>query len=95
MNSAFLPPPAKLVTPQALRRWTSGAAGLRRAQSSRRTRIQPTEWSEVLSVQNLMTVKKRSGLSFEKRVNRVPAGVLKDRFDRESMHGTLVPEQLY
>ena len=30
--------------------------------------------AEVLSIQNLMTVKKRSGLSAEKRVKRVPAG---------------------
>jgi hypothetical protein len=29
---------------------------------------------EVLSIQNLMMVKRRSGLSSEKRVNRVPAG---------------------
>src|SRR5260221_7040180 len=29
---------------------------------------------EVASIQNLMTVKKRSGLSSEKRVSRVPAG---------------------
>jgi hypothetical protein len=29
---------------------------------------------EVSSIQNLMTVKKRSGLSSEKRVSRVPAG---------------------
>src|SRR5258708_11891037 len=29
---------------------------------------------EVSSIQNLMTVKKRSGLSSEKRVNRVPVG---------------------
>jgi hypothetical protein len=29
---------------------------------------------EVLSIQNLITVKKRSGLSAEKRVKRVPAG---------------------
>jgi hypothetical protein len=28
---------------------------------------------EVSSIQNLMTVKKRSGLSFEKMINRVPA----------------------
>ena len=30
--------------------------------------------AEVLSIQNLITVKKRSGLSAEKRVKRVPAG---------------------
>jgi len=29
---------------------------------------------EVSSIQNLLTVKKRSGLSSEKRVRRVPAG---------------------
>jgi hypothetical protein len=29
---------------------------------------------EVSSIQNLITLKKRSGLSLEKRVRRVPAG---------------------
>ena len=32
------------------------------------------DFQEYASIQNLMTVKKRSGLSSEKRVRRVPAG---------------------
>ena len=34
---------------------------------------------EFSSIQNLMTVKKRSGLSFEKRVNRLPGVKLRQR----------------
>jgi hypothetical protein len=47
-------------------------------------RLRPGRWErhplsesappEVSSIENLMTVKKRSGLSSEKRVRRVPAG---------------------
>ena len=33
-----------------------------------------SHFAEVSSIQNWMTVKKRSGLSSEKRVSRVPAG---------------------
>jgi hypothetical protein len=35
--------------------------------------------ARVSSIQNLMTVKKRSGLSFEKRVNRLPGVKLRQR----------------
>ena len=67
MSSAFLPPRAR-----------QGFGELSRAaileQTGRNAGFKVECNARDFSIQNLMTVKKRSGLSFEKRINRVPAG---------------------